>query len=431
MKLTSGTGTGINPDTGASVPTTPPTINNNYDTYNIIPENYTLVASRPSGTNINTDINVDITGSYLTTTYDIYANSAQAVGTYIGKVKYIVTHPNTNTPSTINDLDAAFAIAGKPKIYYNQSGNGPYFSMQDMTSDICNSVTRTGEPTTTQLVDIRDNNLYYVTKLADGKCWMPQNLDLAIGSTNVPLTSENTDISTDSSTYTSSGIYSDYTANNGVYTWNPVSTAITTISGWAANNVAPYSAEGGDIYYYTSGNDNNDTRYDSLSLCATNGRTEAECRHYHVGNYYNWTAAAASNNSTNISTDNSRAANSICPKGWRLPNTSTTNNEYNEFGKLFYQSQMITSPSNGSNSITYQENGLNSIRSNPYYFVRPGYVNGNSTLTNSGINGYYWSSTINSNNGAYDLLVGNNNLSPANRSFYGRVSGFSVRCIAR
>ena len=40
--------------------------------------------------------------------------------------------------------------------------------MQDMTSDICSSVINTGESTSAQLVDIRDNNIYWATKEKDG-----------------------------------------------------------------------------------------------------------------------------------------------------------------------------------------------------------------------------------------------------------------------
>ena len=107
----------------------------------------------------------------------------------------IVLEALKRTPNTINDIDAAFALAGKQKVY--QDANGSYYAMQDMSHDICNSVTRTGAETTTQLVDIRDNKLYYVTKLADNNCWMTQNLDLELrGTSTAALTSENTDLST-------------------------------------------------------------------------------------------------------------------------------------------------------------------------------------------------------------------------------------------
>ena len=437
MKLTAGTGTGIDPVTGESVPTTPPTILNGYDNYSAIPNVYTQVAKRTSGTSMITDS--DASGSYLNTTYQVYANSYQPAGTYNGKVKYAIVHPNSNN-NTITDLDTAFALNDKnPAII---DGTNVYYAMQDMDSTICNSVTETGETTATQLVDIRDNKLYWVAKLDDGHCWMTQNLDLSIGGAEVTaLNSNNTDISIDPNVYTSSGIYSDYTENNGIYTWNPVSTAITSNyyldgttvkpSAWPTNDYAtPYSLEGGEAYVYSSGSTSNDTRYVSLASCATNGRTEAECKRYATGNFYNWTAAIASNNSTNIgSTTGEIAANSICPKGWRLPNASQTDNEYNEFGRMLFKAGITSNLSAGNESVGYAIGGFNKLRSNPYYFVRSGGIGGH-ILVNFGINGFYFSSTVDSSTNDYGLFFNNaGGIYPARSS--SRHYGWTIRCIAR
>ena len=438
MKLTAGTGTGVDPTTGGSVPTTPPTIINGYDNYSAIPNVYTQVAKRTSGTSMITDS--DASGSYLNTTYQIYANSYQPAGTYNGKVKYVIVHPNSNH-NTIPDLDTAFAAAGKTKVYEDESGS--YYAMQDMDSQICSLVGDTGTSTATQLVDTRDNNLYWVAKLEDGKCWMTSNLDLDIGGLNTTaLNSNNTDISTDPNVYASSGIYSDYNVSNGVYTWNPDATAITsgrtitypnntnnpTVSNWTNNDTEPYSAEGGDTYYYTSNSTNDDTRYTSLGACKNANHTEAECKRYFAGNYYNWVAAIASNNSANISTTNDRATNSICPKGWRLPNASQTNNEYNEFGIMLYKAGITAALSNGNDSVGYKDGGFNKIRSNPYYFVLPGNINGGS-LDNSKAGGIYWSSTVGSNANAYSLSFYGFGIHPG-RSL-SRYFGMPIRCLAR
>ena len=442
MKLTAGTGTGIDPVTGESVPTTPPTIINGFDNYSAIPNVYTQVAKRTSGTSITTDTSVS--GSYLNTTYQIYANSAQPAGTYNGKVKYVIVHPNSNH-NTIPDLDTAFAAAGKMKVY--EEGGNSYYAMQDMDSQICSLVGDTGTSTATQLVDTRDNSLYWVAKLDDGKCWMTSNLDLDIGGQNTTaLNSNNTDISTDPNVYDNSGIYSDYNVSNGVYTWNPVSTAITTNThitypnntnnptvspAWPTNNyTTPYSAEGGDTYYYTSNSTSNDTRYNSLQACK-NDHTETECKHYFAGNYYNWTAAIASNNSTNISTDNSKAANSICPKNWRLPNDSTTDNEYNEFGRLLYNNAYnITNAvsANGTGSVGFKIDGFEKIRTSPLYFVRSGAINANSLLSR-GLVGDYWSNTVGDNSGSYILSFSSSGAWLSAK--HPRSTGKTIRCIAR
>ena len=204
-----------------------------------------------------------------------------------------------------------------------------------------------------------------------------------------------------------------------------------TVSGWTNNDIKPYSAEGGDTYYYTSNSTSNDTRYNSLQACKDASHTEEECKRYFAGNYYNWSAAIASNNSTNIgSTAEEIASNSICPKGWRLPNASQTDNANNEFGRMLFKEGIAASLSNGNESVGYY-NGVtsfNKLRSNPYYFVRSGNIYGD-TLGNSGVNGTYWSSTVSSSTDAYSLYFNGTDIYPARNLL--RYNGRSVRCVAR
>ena len=409
---------------------TPPTIESDYNnTYGIVPLYWTKVASRASGT---TDM---AQGSSFTTTYAVYASSSQYAGTYNGQVKYMLVHPNNNKP-TLTNLEAAFASHGIQPAYQDETGS--YFAMQDMSTEICNSVSGDGETTATQLVDTRDNKLYWVAKLEDGHCWMTSNLDLDIGGTSIAaLTSENTDISI---TASGSGIYTaGYTEKDGVWTWTPASTAITSNyyisntsvrpSAWPIDNyTTPYSAEGGDTYYYTSNTTGNDTRYNSLQDCKNASHTEDECKRYFAGNYYNWSAAIASNNSTNISTTGTIASNSICPKGWRLPNASQTDNVNNEFGRMLYQAGITAKVSAGNESVGYTTGGFNKLRSNPYYFVWSGNIYGGA-LGDPGVYGGYWSNTVSSSAYAYYLRFSGTDIYPARNS--NRYNGWSVRCVAR
>ena len=413
---------------------TPPVIESAYDdTYGLVPDNWTKVASRQSGT---TDMNL---GSSFTTTYSIYTSSSQFAGTYRGQVKYALLHPYKN--DNVISLEDSFALFGKDKILMEGTTN-EYYAMQDMSSDICDTAALVNEVSRTQLIDIRDNKLYWVAKLEDGKCWMTSNLDLEIGNTNMPLNSNTTDIST---TASGSGIYAaGYTEQDGVWTWNPVSTAITSNyyidnttvkpSAWPTNNTGhttPYSLEGGDTYYYTSNTTGDDTRYNSLQACKDASHTEDECNRYFAGNYYNWTATIASNNSTNIgSTAEEIASNSICPKGWRLPNASQTDNIYNEFGRMLYQAEITAKVSAGNNSVGYYDGAtsFNKLRANPYYFVRSGGIVGGA-LYNSGVYGDYWSSTVSSSTGAYLLALIGTGIYPARNDV--RYVGWSVRCLAR
>ena len=412
MKLTAGTGTGAG---GADV--TPPTINNSYNNYNVIPNVYTLVASRPSSTNMDMDANPDVTGSYFTTTYDIYASSVQPAGTYNGKVKYILTHPNTNAPNTINDIDAAFALNGKQKVY--QDSKGSYYAMQDMSSEICNSVTRTGETTATQLVDTRDNKLYWVAKLADGHCWMAQNLDFNIDATKT-YTHNDTDLGWDPNNFNANTTWKPDTVN-GKYN---LSVNSTSVPDWSNQDNYPYSADPGDIYYYTSNSTSNDAKYASLSACTAAGHAEGECKHYHAGNYYNWTAAIASNNSSSFNTQYSNAPNSVCPAGWRLPIDTNADQSIYEFGELLYKQGVITTKT----STSYAANGFGNIRKSPLWFVRPGYIV-NHTHYSAAEAGFYWSSTVTSSNDAYYLSFSKSDIYASSSSY--RFNGLPIRCVAR
>ena len=386
---------------------TPPTIESDYNNvYGIVPSYWTKVASRASGT---TDM---AQGSSFTTTYAVYASSSQYAGTYQGQVKYLLTHP---------------------------SSDAKHFFMQNVAEWKDQMVPHEGD--SIQAVDERDGKMYWVTRLADGHIWMTQNLDLEIGGANTaPLNSNNTDIGT---TASGSGIYSaGYTEQDGVWTWTPVSTAITSNyyidnstvkpSAWQTNNNTPYSAEGGDTYYYTSNTTADDTRYNSLQACKDASHTEDECKRYFVGNYYNWTAAIASNNSTNIgSTTGEIAANSICPKGWRLPNASQTDNANNEFGRMLYKAGITAGLSNGNNFVGYTTDGFDKIRSNPYYFVRSGFINGGN-FTSFSSQGYYWSSIGDANAKAYAFAFFNPSQGGVYLAYnYSRHFGWSVRCVAR
>ena len=78
-------------------PTYPITIQNNFATFQEVPDEYTLVAQRTSGT----DSGATSEGSLFKTTYQVYISPTQPAGTYTGQVKYRLIHPyNATTPTT-------------------------------------------------------------------------------------------------------------------------------------------------------------------------------------------------------------------------------------------------------------------------------------------------------------------------------------------
>ena len=346
---------------------TPPTIEQTYDnTYGLVPSTWTKVAGRQSGT---TDM---ITGSTFTTTYAVYTAPTQHAGTYTGQVAYVLIHGSGDNIGTLHFMQNV--AEWKDTLQEGQS---------------------------VQAIDIRDGKIYWVTKLKDGHIWMTQNLDFDIEA-NTVLDSNTTDLNVayDPDTGNYREYLDGYTESNGIIYYAPASTATTidftgtTVSGWQNSNTAPYSA---------------------------NKTDSTETGHASLGNYYNWTAAIASDNSSNLTANTydditKNPQNSICPKGWRLPTISskseTLPGSTNEFARLNH---------------LYANVSLS-----PLSFVKYGYVSSN--LSAFRTVGLYISSTIYSDSAVWGVALGDNDKFYTdwwNVNYGGRRGGYSLRCVAR
>ena len=222
------------------------------------------------------------------------------------------------------------------------------------------------------LKDSRDQKDYYISKLADGNIWMTQNLDLDIDSTKTYMSTD-TDVPSD---------------------WIPIFDTVTTTT-WIKNYYIPYSYDPGNLYWNGVVTSSDGT--------LENRTSDTGDPHYHIGNYYNWTAAVAINNSAPNSTNYQDMDQSICPAGWRLPTYS----------------------GNKSFSDLKDAEGPDFISSNK--FVYGGSWNG--STSNVGKQGLYWSSVVQDEVYSYGLNIYSNNSSPQNHSARG--NGFFVRCVNR
>ncbi len=90
--------------------TYPITIVDGYDYYSEVPNEYTKVATRLTGT----DAGTGATGASLTTTYAAYISRSQPADTYAGQVKYILLHPNDATPEPCPDNEPCIRITSMP-----------------------------------------------------------------------------------------------------------------------------------------------------------------------------------------------------------------------------------------------------------------------------------------------------------------------------
>ena len=233
-----------------------------------------------------------------------------------------------------------------------------------------------------QVMDKRDNKIYWVSKLKDGNIWMTQNLDLdlsvAANQTLTPATS------------------------------NVTTTRTVTPVAWDWDDDSIYYMDGGDNYFA-----NGTTQTAGLSSLPADDTN----RHYAQGDYYSWKAATAGVGTTSIT--NADVNESICPAGWRLPTSNSDSANYS-FGNLVKQYGYTGSNQSGTTDAT--------LLASPLFFARGGYVYSGS-LYDQGSYGYYWSSRAYSSSYiAYYLLFNSSYVGPS--SDYFRYFGFSVRCVA-
>ena len=288
-------------------------------------------------------------------------------------------------------FDKAYEQAGKTK------HNG-YYAMQDATSAICDNVT-TGQTGT--LIDIRDDQTYTVGKLADNKCWMTENLNLAGGTA---LSADDTDVT---STYINGFTTQGRLTKDG----NIIVLPASATSGFNDNSNA---------FVYNSGNKAN---------CGASGQN-APCY-----SYYSWIATTLggkqSDGITAETRDGYNAAASICPKGWKLPTSTTSNANAQSNGNWKTGDWYALATAYGANleSNYYQSSGTFYNNAGPGTtpnFLLAGRYNSGS-FNYGGSSGYYWSATSNSSVDAYGLYLDSGYVNSANSR--GRYFGSSVRCL--
>ena len=310
--------------------------------------------------------------------------------------------------------------------------------MQEMTGDICKTSPEHAEK---QLIDDRDGNSYFVTKMKDGNCWMTQNLALNIDSTNGVLASN----------ATGTGTFEWKGAGDG--TNNLPKTTETTVPAAVSGGGSQTDTRSWNLGKYVLSNPSDGTSCtvntgESISKCtrfidvsdssvwkptfqatkdasgnitAYDPTAHTYDAHYLIGNYYQFNTATAGTGAA-VTTDGANAAASICPSGtggnWVLPLSGTMNN--NVSGS-FYNLLIKYNAASGAE-------GASNIISLPLAFVRSGYVNLNAGMA-YGVSRYLygWSRAAESLAGAYSLGVNPTEVYPSANNY--RWNGFPLRCL--
>ncbi len=312
-------------------------------------------------------------------------------------------------------------------------------TMQEMTADICKAAS---ENDTAYLRDVRDDKSYWVTKLKDGNCWMSQNLDFNISTSNVTMaTSDVTSNWTSSSSYppqvTTTSVTTGSMSGIGTYSWDLGDYVIinpTATTACSSNNTG-LSACTGQFVAVGTRTPSTDPNFYKNNGNKTYTATEYDA-HYLAGNYYQWNAATAG---TGGIIANANAAGSVCPKNWKLPSSATNASTINDgtYAYLLRQYGLASTYSSGGLTGTSStDQNIYSIVQSPLFFLRGGYVD--SGFRNANYAGYYWSSMAHVASGltralepdtpyAWCLAFNSGGSYPSNASI--RYYGQSLRCL--
>ena len=503
QKIATGTATGagssdvsnwamkVGTDSSATYPLT---LDNSFGSYHAVPDTYTKVAYRTSGT----DSGLSATGSELTTTYAAYVSRTQSADTYDGKVKYTLVHPATETPlqpqttqagkicyypngggvagtmgcqnvsSSVTLLASNFSRSGygfagwSDKFDYSAGANfyGPNETITLNTADYsttglslyavwvksvgsiqdsnkvastCSSLTTAPTDGTANLrsitafTDQRDNNTYAIAKLADGNCWMIENLRLEAEDTRGDAKKALAQGYGTSGTYGNFSGLADAEDTGFSTTYTPNSLYYSgTQEGSASIDIGTTNYPGYRMPRYNHTNTSARATTPTANIGAM----------YSYGNYYTWAAAIA--DTTYYNTNNQSITNtSLCPSGWHLPKGGNKSNEANnEFWALVVNGiNGGTKPANYDSSTYPYYNGTaeagpvaDKLRAFPNNFLYSGYFY-TSSAYGRGSYGYYWSSTAGGNYDSYYLYLLSSLVYPGSNLNL-KNFGSSVRCVA-
>ena len=294
-------------------------------------------------------------------------------------------------------------------------GKNLYFAMQDMSPIICARVTKI--PSEIQTIDLRDGKVYWIAKLADGKCWMTQNLDLDLVAGHT-LTPNDTDVKQDwTPRYSTKSFDSQFASYIDSSAWSPGTTFANSadlgnwywIGNWEKNGVSTWYSSTSNNYMYSDTGDPAKFQHDIPF--------EGNGEHGHIGNHYNWAAAVANDvNKPYNAKEYGDMDTSICPKGWRLPKQGREEDGNKDSGDYMILKREYSVP--GSDKI---------LTAAPIYFVRAGYYNGGS-MNSPGYGGYYWTSYDYGDSGFAVEFTGSEASTTYNLS---KNSFATIRCIAR
>ena len=289
--------------------------------------------------------------------------------------------------ATITTSDVSFDSDGTDTLYavwVASTGNMQSFSCSSLNSG-----------SITALTDTRDGNVYTVGKLADGNCWMMENLRL---DGQAALNSSNTN----------QPVISSLGASKDSWCSNSTSACIDqSVINTNNTNMGGVNSLGDVLVtYYSNGTDSYRNKE----------------QWYGYGNYYDWYAATAGNGTYSVDGYGENVAGDICPAGWSLP-TGGTGGQFSALsvalGGLSSYMNSETSPTGATVSKYF--------RNYPNNFVYSGSW-GEASADNRSYYGYYWSRTADYSDNAHGLYLDSDYVNPGT-SAWSKYYGLTVRCL--
>ena len=197
-------------------------------------------------------------------------------------VRYETTNNGVLGSTTSSPTDYTVSSDGVTLTIIAKEREHPLY-IQNLDSSVCSATPKL-------VTDIRDGQQYLVERLADGKCWMID--DLRLGSTELenPISSENTNISSETS-------FTLPASSDALTTRTNIPQMSANIVGQTINSFGDTTGQAGMYYNY----------------CTTTAGTV--CSHNDIRN----------------------ATQDICPAGWRLPTGGAGGEQetlFNQFGSV-------------------------------------------------------------------------------------------------
>ena len=394
-----------------------------------------------NGNNSDSGIGMSVQHNNVETgnSIDLYAPNYKKAG--YGFVGWSTEQLNPNSASFVSELTAARnaglvfgpnetisfnrTIASKANnnnvvtlyaVWMQSAGN-----MQNWnSSNACDGMSIGG---ITALKDTRDNQVYAVAKLADGNCWMIENMRLnTSGSDDETKAQGFGGVFAGLADPETTNFSNSTTANSLYYSDTQTGTASIDIG------------SGGNPGYRMPRYNNTNT------ISAVSNMTSSDQSVYSYGNYYSWAATIA--NTTPNTANNTSSSTSICPAGWRLPeggdDDGILNSDYwNLIVNNLNNGIAPTTTDDSGNSATLIYSGQNEgapiskqLRSYPNNFILSGY-HSSSSDTDRGSYGRYWTSTASRNSGsAYGMTLRTDVVRPGG-FFLLKYGSSSIRCVAQ